>query len=236
MQTLHWVDQGVFFSLEEFGPAAILAKADIVALAEGLTSEPVAVSLTPMPATETPAPGIVTNNGVRYDLSVAQASQQAGFDVLQPRRLPNILSFAGAAYQPEDHIVRIFYIDRVVGLPNLYGLTLSEQLASNPGGCKLCGILVGDYGDPVNSKSGMVVGTGAVIETVKIGDLTGQYVEGYWMPTSGFFTWVSAPFVKTLDWQAYGKAFELQYSGYSVNNNVPIAKAALIAIAEDMMK
>jgi hypothetical protein len=236
MQTLHWVDQDVFFSLEEFGPAAILDKAALVALAEGLTTGPVTVSLTPMPATETPAPGIITNNGVRYDLSVAQVSQQAGFDVLQPKRLPDILSFAGAAYQPEDHIARMFYIDRVVGLPNLYGLTLSEQLASNPVECKLCGILTGDYGDPVKSKSGMVVGAGAVIESVKIGDLTGQYVEGYWMPTSGFFSWVSAPFVKTLHWQAQGKAFELQYSGYSINNNVPIGKADLIAIAEDMMK
>jgi hypothetical protein len=222
--------------MEEFGPAAILDKAEFVALAAGLTTGPVAVSLTPLPATETPLPAIINNNGILYNLSVSQASGQAGFDVLQPERLPDILSFAGAAYQPEDHIVRLFYIDRVVGLPNLYSLTLSEQLAPNRIDCELCGILVGDHGDPLKSKSGMVVGADAVIETIKVGDFTGQYVEGYWMPTSTFFSWVSAPFVKTLHWQANGMAFEIQYSGYSINNNVPISKADLIAIAEEMIK
>ena len=235
-QTLHWVDQGVFFSMEEWGPAAILDKAGIVTLAEGLTTGPVAVSLMPMPATETPVPAAISNNGILYNLSVSQASEQAGFDVLQPARLPDILSFAGAAYQPDEHIVRLFFMDHVVGLPDLYGLTLSEQLAPNGTDCQLCGILTGDHGDPIKSKSGMIVGADAVIETVKIGNFTGQYVEGYWMPTSTFFTWVSAPFVKTLHWQANGKAFELQYSGYSINNNVPISKNDLITIAEDMMK
>jgi hypothetical protein len=236
VQTLHWVDHGVFFSMEQWGPAAILDKAGLVALAEGLTTGPVAASLTPMPATETPVPTIINNNGIVYDLSLSQARKQAGFDLLQPKRLPDILSFAGASYGPEDHIVRIFYLDQTLGLPNLYGLTLSEQLAPNTADCKLCGIVVGDYGDPVKAKSGMVVGASAVVETVKIGDLTGQYVEGQWMPTGTFFSWVSFPFVKTLRWQAHGVAFELQYSGISINNVVPISKTDLIAIAESMMK
>ena len=236
VQTLHWVNRGIFFSMEQWGPAAILAKAGIIALAESLTSGPVSASLTRLPATETALPTVLKNNGILYNMSVSDASQQAGFDVLQPKRLPNILSFAGAIWQPENQIVRIFYLDHFEGLPNLYGLTLSEQLAPNGTGCKLCGILVGDYGDPVKSNSGVVVGPAAVIETVKIGDLTGQYVEGYWMQTGNFFSWVSAPFGQTLCWQANGMAFELQYAGFTINNVVSISKADLITIAESMLK
>ena len=95
---------------------------------------------------------------------------------------------------------------------------------------------MGDYGDPVKSNSGVVVGPAAVIETVKIGDLTGQYVEGYWMQTGNFFSWVSAPFGQTLCWQANGMAFELQYAGFTINNVVSISKADLITIAESMLK
>jgi hypothetical protein len=236
MQILHWVDRGIFFSMEQWGPAAILDKTGIIALAESLTTGPVSASLTPLPATETPLPTVVKKDGILYDLSVSQASQQAGFAVLQPQRLPDILSFAGAAWQPEDQIVRIFYLDHVEGLPNLYGLTLSQQLVSHGAGCPLCGIFVGDYGDLVKSKSGVVVGPAAVIQTVKIGDLTGQYVEGQWMQTGNFFTWVPGPFGKTLCWQANGRAFELQYSGFTINNVVPISQADLITIAEGMLK
>jgi hypothetical protein len=236
VQTLHWVDHGIFFSMEQWGPAAILDKAGIIALAESLTTGPVAASSSPIPAAETPVPAAIKFKGNLYDLSVSQANQQAGFEVLQPGRLPDILSFAGAAYQPENRVVRIFFIQQNPGMPDNFGLTVAEQQAPNGAGCSLCGIVVGDYIDPNTSTSGMTVGAAAVIETVKVGETTGQYVEGYWMPTGGFFTWVSAPFVKTLRWQADGIAYELQYSGYSINNVVPVGKADLIAIAESMLK
>ena len=233
-QTLQWVDHGVFFSMGEYGPAAILDKAEFVALAESLTSGPVPASLTIIPATETPVPGPITYNGITYNLSLPQAREQAGFDLMEPKQLPDILSFAGASYQQEDHIVRMFYLEKNPGLPNNYGLTVSEQFGPTGKDCKLCGIVTGDYEDLLKAKGGMVVGADAVIESVKIGDFKGEYVEGYWMPTSTYFSWVSLPFVKTLRWQANGMAYELQYSSYSINNNVPMGKADLIRISESM--
>jgi hypothetical protein len=234
-QTLHWVDHGVFFSMEEWGPAAILDQAGFVVLAESLTTEPVSARLTPVPATETPAP-VITYNGEPYNLSVSQAEEQAGFDVLEPKRLPEILSFAGASYEPEQNIVRIFYIEQQPVLPHTFGLTVSEELAPNTADCKLCSMVIGDYGDFLTVKSSMVVGASAVVETVQVGGFTGQYVEGQWGQSNSGWAWLPYPEIKTLRWQAHGMAFELQYSGFSINNEVPISKTDLIAIAENMMK
>jgi hypothetical protein len=40
----------------------------------------------------------------------------------------------------------------------------------------------------------------------------------------------------TLRWQANGVAFELYYQGFRINNEIPIDKADLIAIAESVME
>jgi hypothetical protein len=194
-----------------------LDQAGFVALAESLTTEPVSARLTPMPATETPAP-VITYNGEPYNLSVSQARQQTGFDVLEPKRLPEILSFAGASYEPEQNIVRIFYIEQNPVAPHTFGLTVSEELAPNTADCKLCSMVIGDYGDFLTVKSSMVVGASAVVEKVQVGGFTGQYVEGQWGQSNSGWAWLPYPEIKTLRWQAHGMAFELQYSGFSINN------------------
>ena len=241
MLTLHWVNDGIFFDMSTYDVATEtdilpMDRDAFVALAAGLTIEPVSARLTRMPATETP-PSVITYNGDTYNLSVSQAREQAGFDVLEPNKLPEILSFTGASYEPVQHIVRIFYIEPQSALPQTFGLTVSEELAPNNADCKLCGIVAGEYGDSLTVKSGMVVGTEAVIETVKVGNLTAQYVEGWWGPMgTSLHSWLPYPLVKTLRWQAHGIAFELQYHGFSINDKVPISKTDLIAIAESMLK
>jgi hypothetical protein len=228
MATLHWVDHGLFFDMRAHGPNVLMDRDAFTALAEGLTTEPVSARQTAVPATATPAS--ISFHEVLYDLSVSQAEEQAGFEVLEPGRLPEVLTLAGASYQPDDHIVRIFYVEESPDPVNTYGLTVAEELAPTDGDCHLCGMVVGDYGDFLSVQHGMIVGAEAVIETVQVGEFTGQYVEGLWMHSS----WLPTPMVKTLRWQAHGMAFELQYFGFSLNNVIPISQADLIAIAESL--
>jgi hypothetical protein len=134
--------------------------------------------------------------------------------------------------------VRIFYLEPTPPLPRTFGLRLSEQVISNGADCELCGIVVGNHQESLTAKNGLVVGTNTMIETVQIGDFTGQYVEGMWGEMSSW-NWLPYPEIMTLRWQANGMAFELYYSGFtinSVNSGVPISKADLIAIAESVMK
>ena len=234
IQTLRWINNGTFFSMQENVPPGMLDKTGFIALADNLTAEPVSTRLIPIPVTQTPVP-LITYNGDVYNLSASEAGEQAGFKVLEPKRLPKILSFTGISYKPEQNIVRIFYIEPQFFASNTFGLRVSEELLLNGGGCNLCGIIVGDYGDFLKSQSGMVVGVDAIIEKVKIDDNTiGQYVEGIWAQSNSGWAWLPYPEIKTLRWQSNGMAFELQYSGFRINNEVPISKADLISIAKNI--
>ncbi len=232
-QTLHWIKQDVFISMEGWGPAALVDKNAFIELAENLTINPISARSTPLPPTATPG-GIIWYQGNLYNLSLAQAAQQAGFPVAEPSRLPSALSFLGAAYQQDKKIVRVLYNDTQMSLqlagPN--GLMLSEQPATDPNGCSLCGFVTGEYFGVEPAKSGMTVGKNATIETVQIGNGTGQYVEGFWAKTDFGWVWTEDPIIsgdQILRWQANGMAFELQYLGIT-----PLTKADLVTIAESM--
>jgi hypothetical protein len=171
--------------------------------------------------TSTPIVETVTPNpeaGFVFNLSVAEAGQQAGFDVMVPTWVPGILSFVGASYQPEHNIVRLFYQhNQYPDIGN--GLVLREERFKTIDDCKLCG----------------VVGASEPIETVTIGGTTGEYITGVWIFTDKGPVWESTPYLKTLRWQANGLAFELIYMGIpDVENGV--TKADMITIAESMMK
>jgi hypothetical protein len=238
LETLHWISDGIFFSMSTWDNDfnnILLDRDAFVALAAGLTTEPVSTKQTYVPATETPVP-VITYDGDTYNLSVSQAENQAGFNVLEPGRLPDVLTFGGASYAPEQKIVRIFYIEQPSGLSVTFGLRVSEELAPNTADCILCSTIRGDYGDFLTEKNSMVIGAETVIETVQVGGFTGQYIEGKWGPSNSGWAWLPYPEIKNLRWQAHGLAFELQYSGFWLNNEIPISKADLITIAENMMK
>lgn len=235
-QILLWVDQGVLFQMHAYGPATMLDKAGLIALAAGLTSEPVSASLTAPPVEATPVPNIASFDGNLYDLTVAQAEALAGFDVLEAGRLPQIFFLVGASHQPEGNIVRIFYLEPTPPvMPQVFGLRLSQQAVADGADCQLCGIIVGSYHESFVAVNGMVVGANAAIETVQIGDSTGQYVEGKWTQM-GAWQWLPYSGIMTLRWQANGRAFELYYGGVMINNEIPLSKADLLAIAESIMK
>ncbi len=235
-QTLIWARDGVLFEIQTIDDDMdhSLDKAGLIALAAGLTDKPVSGAITPTRWTATPTPDITLFDGNAYDLTVAQAEALAGFDVLEPKTLPQILFLAGASYEPEQSIVRILYLEPSP-LSHPFGLRLSEQVVSQGADCKLCGYVAGEYQDYLTAKNGMVIGVDAVLQTVQIGPFTGQYVEGMWQQW-GSWKWVSHPAFKTLRWQANGMAFELYYAGFLVNNEVPISKADLIVIAESIME
>jgi hypothetical protein len=230
IQTLHWVDKGVFFEMQVAGSAAQISRDAFATLARSLTTKTVAAASTSMPVTATPETIDVSS---RFPLSVSQAEEQAGFHVLEPSRLPAILlPPVGASYEPEHHIVLIVYpVDPVqIGLDTSEGLALSQQPIGNNVDCELCGFVVGDLAAADAAYPLKVVGDLAAIEPVQIGDSDGEYVEGMWEGREGdtAMKWYAEPLVKILRWQANGMAFELTcWGGF-------IEKADLIAIAESM--
>jgi hypothetical protein len=154
-----------------------------------------------------------SNQGPYYELheTVQEVQKQAGFHVLEPTYLPETLSLTGASFDPKLHIVRIFY-----GYIPLYtnGLLLREEPYQRNDNCELCG----------------VVGASAPVETVQIGDATGEYVEGAWHLTDNGPVWEPDPYLKTLRWKVDGMAFEIQYMGPYDS----MSKEGLIAIAASL--
>jgi hypothetical protein len=161
--------------------------------------------LTPAQKTTTPDPSSI----IDANQPVAEVEQRAGYDILEPAWLPDILSFEGASFEPEHRIARLFY-----KYVDTNGLVLREEPFQPTDECELCG----------------VVGASAAVEEVQIGQNKGEYVEGVWKLTESGPVWESDPYLKTLRWQSNGMAFELLYMGPPDS----LTKADLIAIAESI--
>jgi len=148
--------------------------------------------LTPQP---TLAPGTAAPdpaNILEAKLSVTEVEEQSGFDVKGPTWLPEHLTLVGATYDPPRSLVRIFY-----RLEESNGLVLKEEFYSSFDTCALCN----------------EVGASASIETIQIGNATGEYVQGVWKLTENGPVWENDPYLQTIRWQAEGVAYELQYMG-----------------------
>ncbi len=147
--------------------------------------------MTPLPtAVGTPTPDPASMNAANQ--AIADVAQQAGFEVLAPAWLPDVLSFSGASFDSEHDIARLFY-----KYWDTNGLVLSEQPFQRTEDCQLCGM----------------VGASAEVQSVPIGDVTGEYAQGVWKLTDNGPVWQSDPYMKTLRWEQNGLAFELLYMG-----------------------
>jgi hypothetical protein len=226
-ETLRWVDDGISYTMQYSYPPMPLNKEGMAALAESMTTDPIAKLPMPVP-TEDP---YAWDPREYWNLSVHEAEQQAGFKLILPAKMPDILSFVGANYDAKVNIVGVHYRLELPGMPpNSDGIVLRQQVAPNPSGCVLCDISVGDY----NKLEGdtnyiMVVPPNANLETVQIGTVTGKYVQGVWSGTDCCgWQWDPNPYMKTLRWWSDGKAFELSYMG------MEIEKADMIKIAESL--
>ncbi len=174
---------------------------------------------------ETPVPGADTNpnsglNSVE-NLSIAEAEQLAGFDVLEPNWLPDSLIFVSATFWPEQHIVQIIY----------------DYYINDPGGSNK--VVLDEQPIPENSEDcidywiacSMLVGASATIEEVQIGDIPGEYVgSGVWQAigNTGQWGWDTTPPIQKLRWRANGVALALS------TINVGVSKQDLIAMAESL--
>jgi hypothetical protein len=76
-----------------------------------------------------------------------------------------------------------------------------------------------------------LVGSSAQVESVQIGNTTGEYAVGVWKADdAGNWIWSDDPWLQTLRWQEDNIAFELLYMGPPEE----ITKADLIGIAESL--
>jgi hypothetical protein len=231
LETLRWVDAGISYTMEYAYPPAPLGKEGMAALAQSMTSEPVAKQPAPV-ATEDP---YVWNPKDTYNLSVSEAEQQAGFKLLLPAKLPDIVSLIGASYDSDYKMVQVFYLlDQNQWGPNTDGVLLRQQVAADPAKCLLCDVTIGDYNkfakEAANTKYFKeIVPSAKDIETVQIGALTGKYIQGVWQGTDCCgWQWDPTVTRKVLHWQQNGMAFELTYFGEHIE------KADLIRIAESI--
>lgn len=243
VQTLHWVNNDVFFEMQCSGMACKLDKNAMVALAASLTARPVSATAPTMPAT--PTPDIVDFSKI-YPLTIAQAEEQAGFQARLPARMPTVLmpEPVGATFDnPSGVLHRVFRGYHVITMffpvnPAAFGdprgsdgLVLHEELLSDPKGCALCGFRVGTDADVDADTDFTLAVVGGGIEKVQIGGVEGQFVMGVWTGrnNNGIWFWDNTfGWPMRLRWQANGMAYELEYYG------TEIEKAALIAIAESV--
>lgn len=226
LQVLRWVDQGVLFNLMKSGPTPPLERDGLAALIRSMTSDPdqvlgAAAQLPTIAPTE--HPGDVLRE--RFSLSVQQAETEAGFTIHLPTHLPEVLTLMGARYEPDYHWVTVFYAFNHEP-ETTDGLSLSEQPVPESGDCGLCGFAIETGSDLDTTIPGKLISQDAALETVTIGSISGQYVEGVWVGTDQGWRWEPTPYMKTLRWQANGTAYELAYMG------MYITKEDLLAIAE----
>jgi hypothetical protein len=231
LETLRWVDDGISYTMEYSHPSISLGKEGMAALAEGMTNEPVAKQPTPV-ATEDP---YVWNPSDTYNLSVSEAEQQAGFKLLLPAKLPEILSFVGASYDSENKIVQVFYLlNQNPEFQSTEGISLHQQVIADPADCFLCDIVIGDLNKVIKESgnaqySKEIVPSSKDIEAVQIGTLTGKYIQGVWIGTDCCgWQWDPTQPRYVLYWQQNGVAFELAYGGFNIE------KAEMIKIAESL--
>jgi hypothetical protein len=126
-----------------------------------------------------------------FKYSVQKAETLAGFDVLSPVDVPPGMVFVGASYDQKYHIVaQVFGRSSESPEFSLWQQPLEYY--------KPCGD-ISKMSD--NMLGGNLAGASADIQTVQIGSLTGEYVEGVWNLTDNGPVWEPTPFLKTLRWK-----------------------------------
>lgn len=144
-------------------------------------------------------PPAQTSSESPFKYSVQEAETLAGYDVLSPVEMPFGMVFVGASYDEKYHIVAQAFGQGA----DFLELSLWQQPLEYYQPC-------GDISQPCdNMLGGNLAGASADIQTVQIGDLTGEYVEGVWNLTDTGPVWEPTLLLKTLRWKNDTMIFEL---------------------------
>ena len=143
-----------------------------------------------------------------FPLEVQAAEAKAGYDALEPAVIPERMTFLGASLDPTIKMISLSFgysdSERIV--------LIRQQPIASQELCDLCGL----------------VGPDALVQSVQIQDVPGEYAEGVWALTEIGPVWKDEPLLKTIRWQKDGIAFEMIYMGVDLDQD------GLVAIAESM--
>ncbi len=159
-----------------------------------------------------------------FSLSIPEAESLAGFSANLPARLPEGYSLTGVFYNPDRNaIVLNFDSENQVQSLRILQRLLSEEYQQ--------------------------IGASAVVETVQIGDITGEYVTGAWtipevesaLEISEFgntttlqATWDPGAEIQMLRWVENEMLYEIVFGGGDPDKPGYLTKFDLIALAESM--
>lgn len=144
-------------------------------------------------------PPAQTSSESPFKFSIQVVESLAKDDILSPVEIPAGMSFVGASYDEQTHMVA-----QAFGQDGEYiQLSLWQQPLEYYQPC-------GDISDYCDNMLGWnLVGASADLQQVQIGDLTGEYVEGTWNLTANGPVWEPTPFVKILRWQTDDRILQL---------------------------
>jgi hypothetical protein len=151
-----------------------------------------------------------------FQLSVREAEELAGYDVLSPVDVPSGMIFVGASYDEKYHIV-----SQAFGQDAEYiEISLWQQPLEYYQPC-------GDISQACDNLLGATfVGASAYLETVQIGNQTGEYLEGVWELTNDGPVWNPTPYARHLRWKTETMIFELVYNGMNLGRDDLVTLAA----------
>ncbi len=160
------------------------------------------------------------------ELSLPEAERIAGFKLWQLSVVPEEHQFNQAAYLPSEQMLISVYVaaDDLVVDPRPYSqLVLAQQPATH-----------------VASSSNMYpIGASAAIETVQIGDVTGEYVEGVWCGANSDpktpLQWCPSPSSRILRWQRGDWVFTLSALDDANSSRPSITRQQMIELATNIV-
>lgn len=161
-------------------------------------------------------PPVQTSFESPFKYSVSEAEALARYDLLSPVEIPSGMVFIGASYDEKYHIVAQAFGQSA----EYYELSIWQQPLEHYQSC-------GDISNACdNMLGGNLAGASADIQTVQVGDWTGEYVEGVWELTENGPVWNSTPYAKTLRWKTETMIFELVYNGMNLERDDLVGIAA----------
>lgn len=153
-----------------------------------------------------------------FVLSVQESEMFAGYDVHSPVEVPSGMVFVGASYDEKHHLVAQAFGQNAEYIE----LSLWQQPLEYYQPC-------GDISQSCDNILGAsFVGASAYLETVQVGNQTGEYLEGVWELTNDGPVWNPTPYSKRLRWTMDTMIFELVYNGIDLSREDLVTLAVSI--------